>query len=567
MFAIALAPLVRMAVNSFTDNLSVIKLFESSQLQNLASTYMSKVAFIFIILIIVAALLKGVFLFFVRQTIIINSRKIEEDLKNEIFEHYQKLSASFYGKNFTGDLMNRISEDVSKVRMYLGPAIMYSINLVVMMSMVISVMLSINVKITLLVLLPLPFLSIAIYVVSDIINKRSENIQKKLSNITSVVQETFSGIKVIKAFASENDFEKEFVQQSEEFKNENMKLEKVNALFFPIVLFLISLSILITVYFGGKSVIQGNFTYGNIAEFVIYVNMLTWPVASIGWVTSIIQQAAASQKRINEFLNTQPEQDPNKNFDLSFQNNLEFKNVSFAYDEENVLKNVSFNLKKGESLGIIGSIGSGKTTIAQLILKVFSAQQGSILLDGNDIDSLNTKAYRNLFAYSPQDVFLFNDTIANNLKFGSLNDNVSHQEILEAVKFANFDQEIEGFPKKYETILGQRGVTLSGGQRQRLALARAFLRKAQIYIIDDSLSAVDSQTEKHILKNINALGKENTLIVISHRMSAVEKLDKLLVLQNGRVEAFGSPIEIAPKDGYFKDMLALQSEKTEIESN
>ncbi len=513
-------------------------------------------------LVLASAVVKGIFMYFMRQTIIVMSRYIEYDLKNEIFDQYQRLGAPFYSKNYTGDLMNRISEDVSQVRMYLGPAIMYTINLVFLFILVISVMISINPTITLYVLLPLPVLSVSIYYVSDIINKRSTVLQEKLSGITTFVQEAFSGIRVLKAFAAEKHFGSQFEAKSVDYKKQYMKLVQVNALFFPLTMMLVGLSVIITIYFGGKQVIAGTFSFGNIAEYVIYVNMLTWPVASLGWVTSIIQRASASQERINAFLLEEPEnREGNPRFD--FNEELTFDSVNFAYNSTPVLSNISFKLEKGKTLGIIGTTGSGKSTLASLLLRLYAPTSGQIRIDGKDISGLELESYRNLFGYVPQDIFLFSESIRNNILFGTHLDKTD-EDIEHVARLTDVWDDIMGFPKKFETTLGERGITLSGGQKQRVAIARALIRDPEIIVLDDSLSAIDTNTEKTIKNNLQKLGHDKTLILISHRVSTVEDADYILVLDEGEIIEQGSPSELLLKQGLFSDMVKTQNAQNQL---
>jgi ATP-binding cassette subfamily B multidrug efflux pump len=563
-FAIVLAPIVRIAVDTVADGIIVYKHFADFNLKKEVISLFTQFSILFGMLVLVSALIKGLFMFFMRQTIIVVSRHIEFDLKNEIYNQYQQLSTSFYGQNFTGDLMNRISEDVSRVRMYLGPAIMYTINLVFMFIMVIVVMVAINPTITLYVLLPFPFLSLSIYYVSDIINKRSDRIQAKLSEITSFVQEAFSGVRVIKSFAVEEQTINKFELESDAYKNTSMHLVKVNALFFPLMLLLVGASVLITIWAGGREVIFGNFSYGNIAEYIIYVNMLTWPVASLGWVTSLVQRAAASQARINEFLSLQPEVQNNSNNLPVFNKTLSFKNVSFKYpNKENyALRNINFTLKKGEHLGVIGLTGSGKSTLAQLILRMYDVTEGEILLDGVNIKEFNLKAYRNLFGYVPQDVFLFSESIEENIAFGLI-DQVELGErralIEQAAEDADVLDDILDFEKQFETILGERGITLSGGQKQRVAIARALIKKPTLLVMDDSLSAVDSNTEVKIKENIRIRMQNSTAILISHRVSVLEGVEQIIVLDKGEIVENGSP-EILTQNGKLYSSLKLKQQ-------
>lgn len=566
-FAILIAPIVRTAIDTIAEDIQMYSILNMDRA--LLTAHISKLALFFGSLVLASALIKGVFMYFMRQTIIVMSRNIEYDLKNEIFNHYQELGAAFYSKNYTGDLMNRISEDVSRVRMYLGPAIMYTINLFFLFTLVISVMVSINPHITLYVLLPLPLLSISIYFVSEVINKRSDILQAKLSDITTFAQETFSGIRVLKSFAVEKWFRNAFEEQSEEYRKRYLSLVKVNALFFPLTLMLVGLSVVITIYVGGMEVMNGTFSFGNIAEYVIYVNMLTWPVASLGWVTSIVQRAEASQNRINEFLNTEPERNHEGLLDVAFQDTIHFENVSFRYDQEHndVLEDLTFNLKKGSSLGIIGTTGSGKSTIARLFLRTYSPTKGKITIDGQDIEQLNVKVYRDLYGYVPQDIFLFSDTIRHNIEFG-VKGGLTDQEAVEQVAGqAEVHDDILQFPKKYDTMLGERGISLSGGQKQRVAIARALAREPEILLLDDCMSAVDTSTEARIKANLREIMAKRTTILISHRVRTVEDCDEIIVLDQGRIVESGTLESLLQnEEGWFRRMYEMQKSEEEVTS-
>lgn len=486
-------------------------------------------------LVLVFAVCKGLFMFFMRQTIIVMSRMIEYDLKNEIYNHYQKLSISFYKRNKTGDLMNRISEDVSRVRMFIGPAILYTSNLVISISLIIPKMLSISPKLTLYVLSPLPFLVIAIYKVSSIMNKKSEIVQRQLSKLSSISQETFSGIRVIKSYTQENFAQNQFMSAADDYKSKNLALVKVNALFFPLMILLIGLSTLFTIYIGGLEAIAGNIQVGDIATFVIYVNMLTWPVASLGWVTSIVQRAAASQERINEFLREEPEI-TNRNKKTSRVNgDIEFNKVSFTYSDTGIqaLKNISFSMKQGETLGIIGKIGSGKSTLAELLCRINDPNSGTICIGGKDIKELNLFDLRNAMGYVPQESFLFSDTIYNNIAFGSYKSD--KKDVYKAADQAGVLENIMGFKNQFNTLIGERGITLSGGQKQRLSIARALIRKPEFMLFDDCLSAVDVETEERILQNIKEESQNKSCIIISHRASSIKHADQIIVLKDGEI--------------------------------
>lgn len=503
--------------------------------------------------IILAAIIRGFFMYMMRQTIIVASRKIEYDLKNDIFFHYQTLPLEFYKRNNTGDLMNRISEDVSKVRMYLGPALMYGMNVTILMLIVIPFMFYINSNLAFYSLVPLPFLVICIYFVQNIINRRSEEIQKSLSNLSTYVQETFSGIRLIKSFVREMNFSKVFTDKSNDYKDKSIRLQYVLALFFPVIMTLIGLSIMITVYVGSIEVFDGNLTIGNIAEFLIYVYLLTWPVTALGWITSIVQRASASQRRINEFLDEKTSIISLAKKNIDIKGSVEFKNVSFKYQDTGIngMSDVSFKLNAGDSLGIIGSTGSGKSTIANSILRLFDIDSGKILIDNIDIKKLDISYYRRQIGYVPQDVFLFSDTIENNILFGS-EDN-DFEKVKKAAENSDLTRNIESFPNKFKTKIGERGITLSGGQKQRISIARAIIKEPKILILDDCLSAVDTKTENIILENLKDIMKDKTSIIISHRISSVKLAKKILVIENGKVIEQGDHASLLKvKKSYYK---------------
>lgn len=514
-------------------------------------------------LIIVMALTRGFFLFLVRQTIIVMSRKIEFDLKNEVFDQYQKLPLSFYRKNNTGDLMNRISEDVTRVRMYLGPGIMYGINLLILFPMVIYEMLRVNAELTFYALLPLPVLSVSIYLVNNIINKRSEEIQESLSDLSTHVQEAFSGIRVLKAFVREMDSSRKFNIASEEYKDKSLKLTFVNALFFPLIMALIGLSIILTIYIGGNKVIKGEITYGNIAEFVLYVNMLTWPVTALGWITSIIQRAAASQKRINQFLKEENHIQSTENLDVDIAGKLAFENVSFVYPDSGIkaLDQVSFEVSPGESIAIIGTTGSGKSTIANLILRLYDTTQGGVKIDGKPIEAYDISSMRSQMGYVPQDVFLFSDSIENNIAFGG--DDITKEQIIQAAKDADLYDNIDDFPEGFQTMLGERGITLSGGQKQRTSIARAIVKNPKLLILDDALSAVDTNTENTILKSLARIMKGRTSVIISHRVSSAKLADKIIVLDDGKIIEQGTNESLLAAGGVYKELYDKQLKQEE----
>lgn len=530
----------------------------------------TKIILTFGAIVLLLAIIKGIFTFFMRQTIIIVSRLIEYDIKNEIFNHYQHLDISFYKQNNTGDIMNRISEDVNKVRMYLGPGIMYSMNLVVLFAMVVPTMFSINVKLSLYSLIPLPILSIIIYLVSNLINKQSERVQAKLSDITTLSQETYSGIRILKSFVKEKFFTSKLNSENEEYRTRSMNLVKTNAFFFPTMMLLIGLSTIFTIYIGGQEYIKGNISKGNILEFVIYINMLTWPVTAIGWVTSIIQRAAASQTRINQFLATQPSvKNPTEEI-KDIRGEIKFNNVSFTYPESGIeaLKNISFEVNNGETVAIIGKTGAGKSSIINLLLRNYDTNSGDIFIDKSNIKSINLDNYRENVGLVPQEVFLFSDTIENNIAFGYKNNLPDKSVIEQAAKDAAIYSNIIEFPEGFKTKVGERGVTLSGGQKQRISIARAIIKSPKILIFDDCLSAVDTETENTILNNLNRIMENKTSIIVSHRVSSAKDADKILVLSNGEIIESGTHNELLDLKGSYYETYQnqlLEEEQNKIE--
>ena len=518
-----------------------------------------------IFLILLASGLAGVFTFLTRQTIINVSRYVEFDLKNEIYGQYQKLSLNFYKINQTGDLMNRISEDVAKVRMYVGPAVMYSINTITLLIIVVIYMYKQSPELTFYTLSPLPFLSFTIYKLSKLINKKSVIVQEYLSELSSFSQESFSGIALIKSYSIEEKNYEEFNTLSEKCKDSQISLVKIQALFFPLMIFLIGLSNLFVIYVGGIQYLEGKLEgIGTIAEFIIYVNMLTWPVASLGWISSIIQQAEASQKRINEFLKQKSEIVNKTNEDVDISGDVEFKNVDFTYKDTGIqaLKNINFKINKGDKLGIIGKTGSGKSTLLNLIVRLYNIDNGELVIDENQINDINIKSLRSQIGYVPQDVFLFSDTIENNIRFGSVNS--SDKEVIEVSKISDIHDDILGFKNKYKTILGERGVNLSGGQKQRVSIARALIRKPKLLILDDCLSAVDTETEENIINSLNNLNYSTTTIIVSHRVSSMKNANKIIVLNNGHIEEMGTHSELMKMNGYYKETYEQQLIKKEI---
>ena len=513
-----------------------------------------------VFLILAAAVSAGIFTFLTRQTIINVSRYIEFDLKNEIFNQYQHLSISFYKKNKTGDLINRISEDVSRVRMYFGPAIMYSLNTVVLIIITLIYMYRQSPELTFFTVTPLPILSITIYKLSSVINLRSKKVQESLSKLSSFTQEIFTGIQLIKSYAVESKISKEFNRISNESKQKQVSLVKMQALFLPLMILLIGFSNLLVIYVGGKQYLEGEISnIGIIAEFIIYVNMLTWPVASIGWITSIVQQAAASQKRINEFLKQKSEIINIENGNFHLRGNINFRDVDFIYPKSkiNSLKNINFNLHSGKSLGLIGKTGSGKSTLIKLLTRTFNATNGEIMFDNINSKDFNLQFLRNQIGVVPQDSFLFSDTILNNIRFG--NESAKLSEIEKVCKIAEIHEEIINFEDNYNTLLGERGLNLSGGQKQRLCIARALIKKPKILVLDDCLSALDNKTEIKIIKNLKEFLQKTTLIISSHKISSVKNLNQIIVLNEGKIIQSGQHQKLVNENGYYKNIFLKQS--------
>lgn len=560
-FGVLPPQIIRYAVDLIEQAIETYKIFEGSEIQNSFYSLFTNVLLFFAFLVVFMSLMKGVFMYFMRQTIIVMSRWVEYDLKNELYEKYQQFPLGFFRKHNTGDLMARISEDVGKVRMYIGPAVMYGINLVALFIFVIGVMVKVNLELTLYVLLPLPFLAIGIYKVNQLILSRSSAIQKQLGRLTSFSQEAYSGIRVIKSYGLEKAFSNSFQSELNQFRGKALDLVKVDALYFPITMLLIGLSTILTVFIGGIQVAEGQITAGNIAEFVIYVNMLTWPVTSVGWVASIMQQAAASQERINEILSEQPEINPLKGEKPVLDGDIVLNKVSFTYKQNGIqaLDNVSFHLKRGNTLGIVGHTGSGKSTLANLISRMYEADSGTILINNHPITSLHPGYLRSKMGYIPQEVFLFSDTISNNISFGI--DSPEIQEIHDAAAKASLYETVVQFPDKFDTLVGERGVTLSGGQKQRLAIARAIIKKPSIYVIDDCLSALDTHTERDILENIKELTQDSTTIIIGHRISSVMHADEIIVLEHGKIVARGTHEQLIQQKGYYQEIYLKQQQQ------
>ncbi len=554
---------IRYAFDLVKENIAHYKLFDGFELQASYYSVFSSILLFFGVAVLALAIMKGIFLFLMRQTIVVMSRLIEFDLRNEIYDHYQSLSTSFFKRNKTGDLMSRVTEDVNRVRMYLGPAIMYGINLIVLFIMVIGTMLKVNAELTFYVLLPLPILSISIYYVNTLINRRSEAIQRQLSTLTSTAQEAFSGIRVLKAYVQEDNFNNYFSEESESYKEKSLNLVKVNAVFFPLILLLVGISTIITIYVGGIAVMNGKFTAGNIAEFVLYVNMLTWPVTSLGWVASIIQRAAASQERINEFLAVESEIISGDKEVSTFDGALAFKNVSFTYPDTGIkaLKNINFSLRPGQSMAIIGKTGSGKTTIADLLLRKYVIDSGVIEIDDQDITEFKLIDLRREIGYVPQDVFLFSDTVEKNIAFGVKDPD--REEVIRAAKGAAVYKDINGLSEGMLTMVGERGVTLSGGQKQRISLARALIKKPSIILLDDCLSAVDANTEQIILEYLNSYLSGKTAIIITHRIFSLIDFDHIIVLEDGEIIEQGKHEELLSLNGNYAALYTQQLEERE----
>jgi ATP-binding cassette subfamily B multidrug efflux pump len=558
-FRVLQPQMIREALDLVIENLGMYQRLDGFDLQKDFIRIISGNLLFFGGLVLLLALVMGIFMYLMRQTIIVMSRLIEYDMRKELFDHYESLDIAFYKRNNTGDLMARITEDVTKVRMYLGPAVLYGINLVSLTIMVIYSMLNVSVELTLYCLAPLPILSVSIYYVSNLINKRSTIIQQQLSTLNSTAQEVYSGIRVVKAYVQEWAMVKHFSAQSEDYKQKSLNLIQVNAFFFPLMVLLIGISTLLTVYIGGLQVVKGTITPGNIAEFVIYVNMLTWPVTAIGWIASIIQQAAASQKRINEFLDTKPSLDNTVKSDAPLKGHVQFDQVSFTYPDTGIqaLKDISFELKPGEKMAIFGKTGSGKSTIADLLVRMYDRSSGRLYLDGKDIQDHDMTNIRKRIGYVPQDIFLFSDTIFKNIAFGKAD--AKKEEVEKYAKYASIYEDITELQDGFETLVGERGVTLSGGQKQRVSIARALIKQPDMIILDDCLSAVDTKTEKQILSYFDEALADKTAIIITHRIYSHLKFDKILVIEDGRIAQQGTHLELIEQPGYYADLYEKQS--------
>jgi len=564
LFNVFPAPVVRVAFDLVSENISLFNNTQGFGIQAGLYDFFGQILLWFGLIVILLALIRGFFLYLMRQTIIVMSRLIEYDMKNDIYEHYQVLSTSFYRKHNTGDLMARATEDVSRVRMYLGPAVMYTINAVVGFVLFTAIMFSVNIELTIYTVLPMPVLVVLIYYVNSIINRRSEEIQTQLSKLSTFVQETFSGIRVIKSFLREKSFMSDFAAESGIYKDKSLGLAKVQALFFPTMLLLIGLSTTLTVYIGGLQVSRGEISAGTIPEFILYINQLTMPITALGWVTSLIQRAAASQKRINEFLYTPSEVKSGSLPAPAIAGRLEFKNVSFTYPETGIdaLRSISFKIGPGEVLAVIGRTGSGKSTLARLISRLFDPQSGSVLIDDIDIKEYRLGEIRSSVAFVPQEVFLFSDTLEGNIAFAL--DSFQEEDVLQAARDSAVYDNIMAFPDGFKTMVGERGITLSGGQKQRVSIARALVKKAPILVLDDCLSAVDTHTEEEILAALSHNMKNKTAVIISHRVSSIKDASQIIVLDEGRIIETGDHSSLMNARGAYFELYEKQLLEEEL---
>lgn len=563
-FAVIPPVVIRNVIDRVQTNITSYRLLNGTALQDDFRSYIFRLVFAGGMLLLGLAIARGIFMFFMRQTIIVMSRHIEYDLKNDIYQHYQRLDTPFYKKRYTGDMMNRISEDVSRVRMYLGPAIMYTTNLVVLTIMCIWNMLRVSPLLTMYVILPLPLLALSIYLVNRIIFKKSEKIQSQLSDMTTIAQESYSGIRVIKSFVQERAMMGFFDSKSADYKKSTVNLSLTEAVFFPAMNLFIGLSILLTVLVGGYYAIDGSISAGNIAEFIIYITMLMFPMMAIGWVASIVQRASASQKRINEFLDTEPAiANPADGVQKTLTGDISFEHVDFVYAHTGIkaLQDFSLEIKAGEKIAVIGKTGSGKSTLVHLLLRMYDTTAGKVLIDGIAIEKYDLHSLRRQIAYAPQEAYLFSDTVYNNIKFGK--EDATEADVKEAARLADFEKDIAMLKDGYDTIIGERGVMLSGGQKQRLVLARALLKNSPVLLLDESLSAVDTQTEKNILENLGEFIKGKTTIVITHRVFTGWNFDKIIVLDNGQVVEQGTHEELMRQGNRYAKLYRHQTETAE----
>ncbi|TGE13066.1 ABC transporter ATP-binding protein [Hymenobacter elongatus] len=564
LLAIFPAQIVRYAFDLVGEGIDLYHLFAGTRAQSGVYELFGRNVLLYGLLIVLMALLRGIFLFFMRQTLIVMSRLVENDQKNEIFQHYQSLPLSFYRRHNTGDLMSRISEDVGRVRMYMGPALMYFMQLVILFLLIIPLMLLVNVKLTLYTLIPLPILSVSIYYVNNLIERKSDEIQRSLAAMTTFVQESFSGIRVLKSFVREDDSHQQFIKASDTYKEKSLSLNFVNSLFFPLILFLIGISTIVTVWVGGQEVIRGTITTGSIAEFLIYVNLLTWPVTALGWTSSLVQRAEASQARINEFMDQKTDIVSRQNIEQEIEGDIVFDQVSFTYPDTGIqaLRNVSFRIRPGQTLAVIGNTGSGKSTIAALLCRLYDVTAGSIAVDTIDVRDFSLNSLREQIGYVPQDVFLFSDSIRNNINFGL--DHPTEERMQQAAHDANVYDNIIRFPEGFDTKLGERGITLSGGQKQRVSIARALVKEPKILILDDSLSAVDTNTENAILNSLQRIMHNRTSLIISHRVSSVKLADEILVLDDGVIVQHGTHEALmAEENGLYRALYERQLQSEE----